>query len=147
MEIICINIRSTHQQLSNQGSNISYSRSYVSEEKYFGQKSLKVKVNTAGEDSRCGVRQTTGNNVLVPGKTYTLSAYVKTSNILKGTDVGALIGVKTEFAVGTVFIGIIVKLSYEKTTSGLGLYPQVAKKGNLDLFVFSAFNADVNNDC
>lgn len=48
---------------------------------------------------------------------------------------------------GTVFIGIIGKLSYEKTTSGLGLYPQVAKKGNLDLFVFSAFNADVNNDC
>ena len=64
MEIICINIRSTHQQLSNQGSNISYSTSYVSEEKYFGQKSLKVKVNTAGEDSRCGVRQTTGNNIL-----------------------------------------------------------------------------------
>lgn len=85
--------------------------------------------------------------MLVPGKTYTLSAYVKTSNILKGTDVGALIGVKTEFADGTVFIGIIGKLSYEKTTSGLGLYPQVAKKGNLDLFVFSAFNADVNNDC
>lgn len=97
MEIICINIRSTHQQLS----NLSYSTSYVSEEKCFGQKSLKVKVNTAGEDSRCGVRQTTGNNVLVPGKTYTLSAYVKTSNILKGTDVGALIGVKTEFADGT----------------------------------------------
>ena len=92
---------STYWSNINQGSGIDYSTSYVSEEKCFGQKSLKVKVNTAGEDSRCGVRQTTGNNVLVPGKTYTLSAYVKTSNILKGTDVGALIGVKTEFADGT----------------------------------------------
>lgn len=68
---------STYWSNINQGSGIDYSTSYVSEEKCFGQKSLKVKVNTAGEDSRCGVRQTTGNNVLVPGKTYTLSAYVK----------------------------------------------------------------------
>lgn len=80
MEIICINIRSTHQQLS----NLSYSTSYVSEEKCFGQKSLKVKVNTAGEDSRCGVRQTTGNNILDTN----MNAYCQNNPIMNSDPTG-----------------------------------------------------------
>lgn len=63
----------------NGGSSSTYTS--VTEEKYIGQKSKKITTTSFSGDVKSGVYQGIGGSVLSAGKTYTLSAYVKTSGI------------------------------------------------------------------
>jgi RHS repeat-associated protein len=54
--------------------SVGYSNSYH----YIGNKSLKIGVSSATNDSSVRYRQMLTNEILVPGKTYTFSGYIKT---------------------------------------------------------------------
>ncbi len=63
------------------GSNTS-TYEFTDEDKYIGEKSLKIKTTAYSGDTKARAYQSIGNNsTLTGGKTYTLSAYVKTDNI------------------------------------------------------------------
>ena len=63
------------------GNTVSWSHSYVSDQRYAGAKSLKINVSSVKGDARGRVYQDVSKSVAKPGKTYTLSAYVKTSGV------------------------------------------------------------------
>ncbi|MCH5296100.1 MAG: RHS repeat protein, partial [Ruminococcus sp.] len=64
----------------------TFSVTYDSSKKYFGKKSLKINVTSYENDSRGRVYQDFSNSVLLPGKTYTLSGYIRTENITNGSE-------------------------------------------------------------
>lgn len=74
--------------------NSTFTVSYSSSQRYFGQKSLQITSTACTEDTRARVLQDVSNTIVKAGKTYTLSAYVKTSGIAESesNDVGAMIG-------------------------------------------------------
>ncbi len=60
----------------------TFTTSYTTSEKYFGQKSLLIN-STAYENYSSGrMYCDIPNTVLIPGKTYTLSGYIKTKNVI-----------------------------------------------------------------
>ena len=68
------------------GGTNNFTTTYDSSQKYFGQKSLKINVTSYEGDSRGRVYQNFSNAVLIPGKTYTLSGYVKTVGVTNGSE-------------------------------------------------------------
>ncbi len=64
----------------------------VTTEKYFGKKSMKINVTSHTGLSKGRVYQNLDNTILIPGKTYTLSGYIKTTEVTNSTtNSGALI--------------------------------------------------------
>ena len=55
-------------------------------QKYYGQSSFKLTSNSVTGDGRARIYQDFKLDDIIPGKTYTLSAYVKTSNIQKANN-------------------------------------------------------------
>ena len=94
--------------------SVTYTATDDTNESYFGHKSKKISVSSFSNDARGRVYQNLSNTILVPGKTYTLSGYIKTVNVATGADdVGALLCAEsfnsdstsntfyTDFVVGT----------------------------------------------
>lgn len=74
------------------GGTTEFTASSDTSQKYFGQKSMKIRVTNYSGDSRGRVYQDFSNTVLIPGKTYTLSGYIKTTGVNNnGENSGALI--------------------------------------------------------
>jgi len=65
----------------------TFATSFATDQSYYGNKSLKMSVTSVTGDGRGRSYQDFSSSELVPGGTYTLSAYVKTSGIT-GTDSG-----------------------------------------------------------
>ncbi len=65
----------------------TFTSSYATDQSYYGNRSLKLSVSSLEGDGRARYAQDFSNTKLVPGTTYTLSAYVKTSGIT-GTEAG-----------------------------------------------------------
>ena len=90
------------------GGSSTSSYEYTTEEKYIGQKSLKISTTEFSGDAKARAYQNIDTSVIKAGKTYTLSAYVKTKGVSSDSgDVGAAVCaliktsdgmVKTEFS-------------------------------------------------
>jgi len=61
--------------------NAQYTASYDSSVKYEGGKSFKINCTAGGNDGRARLYQDFNSDSFIPGQTYTLSSYVKTSNL------------------------------------------------------------------
>ena len=69
-----------------------YSTSYVTNESYVGNGSIKVVASDFTQNGVCGAYQTlnVSEGVLEPGETYVLSAYIKTDGIVRDTDADSI---------------------------------------------------------
>ena len=80
----------------------TFTTNYTNAQRYYGQKSLSLSSTAYTSDSRARVYQDVSTALLVPGKTYTLSAYVKTTAVTSDTDnSGAMIGASAYLSDGT----------------------------------------------
>ncbi len=70
------------------GDSVNFTSKFDTSEHYFGKQSRSITVTSYQGDSRGRVYQDLSSSVLVPGKTYTLSAYIKTKNIQNTSEYG-----------------------------------------------------------
>ena len=84
------------------GSN-TFNEEYSTSQHYFGTKSLAISVSKYEGTSRGRVYQDISNKVLEPGKTYTLSGYIKTVGVVNGSsdNAGAFICAESHNSDGT----------------------------------------------
>ena len=84
------------------GSN-TFNEEYSTSQHYFGTKSLAISVSKYEGTSRGRVYQDISNTVLEPGKTYTLSGYIKTVGVVNGSsdNAGAFICAESHNSDGT----------------------------------------------
>lgn len=85
------------------GSNTFFNEEYSTSQHYFGTKSLAISVSKYEGTSRGRVYQDISNTVLEPGKTYTLSGYIKTVGVVNGSsdNAGAFICAESHNSDGT----------------------------------------------
>lgn len=80
----------------------TFTSAQTTAQKYLGQKSFELNVTAHEENARARYYQDLDNTILKPGHTYTLSGYVKTSNIANSTgDSGACLAIDVFHADGT----------------------------------------------
>ena len=84
------------------GSN-TFEKKYDTSQHYFGKQSLAISVSKYEGTSRGRVHQDISNTVLEPGKTYTLSGYIKTVGVVNGSsdNAGAFICAESHNSDGT----------------------------------------------
>ena len=84
------------------GSN-TFNEGYSTSQHYFGKQSLAISVSKYEGTSRGRVHQDISNTVLEPGKTYTLSGYIKTVGVVNGSsdNAGAFICAESHNSDGT----------------------------------------------
>ena len=84
------------------GSN-TFKNKYDTSQHYFGERSLAITVSKYEGTSRGRVHQDISNTVLEPGKTYTLSGYIKTVGVVNGSsdNAGAFICAESHNSDGT----------------------------------------------
>ena len=84
------------------GSN-TFNEGYSTSQHYFGKQSLAISVSKYEGTSRGRVYQDISNTVLEPGKTYTLSGYIKTVGVINGSsdNAGAFICAESHNSDGT----------------------------------------------
>lgn len=70
------------------GDSVNFTSKFDTSEHYFGKQSRSITVTSYQGDSRGRVYQDLSSSVLKPGKTYTLSAYIKTKNIQNTSEYG-----------------------------------------------------------
>lgn len=87
------NMESETKWISSSWSGITeFTTTYSTEEQYFGKKSLKINVTAYENLSKGRVYQDLNNTLVVPGGTYTLSGYIKTTGVTNSTtNSGALL--------------------------------------------------------
>lgn len=92
--------------------NCSFTSSYTTEEKYSGRQSFKLTSNSSSNDGRARFYQDLNSEILVPGETYTLSAYVKTKNLRQVSNnynYGAILIVTTDASTSTSYSSNYIK--------------------------------------
>ncbi len=85
------------------GESNTFEKKYDTSQHYFGKQSLAISVSKYEGTSRGRVYQDISNTVLEPGKTYTLSGYIKTVGVVNGSsdNAGAFICAESHNSDGT----------------------------------------------
>ena len=85
------------------GESNTFEKKYDTSQHYFGKQSLAISVSKYEGTSRGRVYQDISNKVLEPGKTYTLSGYIKTVGVVNGSsdNAGAFICAESHNSDGT----------------------------------------------
>lgn len=85
------------------GGTNTFEKKYDTSQHYFGKQSLAISVSKYEGTSRGRVYQDISNTVLEPGKTYTLSGYIKTVGVINGSsdNAGAFICAESHNSDGT----------------------------------------------
>ena len=112
---------STTWKTSEWGGSTTFTGAYTTAQKYLGKKSYNLTVTNYTGLSIGRVYQEFSNTVLVPGSTYTLSAYVKTTGLSTATaKTGAMIAVNSLDASGaaTNFFSDFIKSSTDTNIDG-----------------------------